>query len=110
MIIFGQRGTNMGSFENKGTCEYCNNEGTQRFSVYGKYAHVFWIPTFPMGRKAFSECTHCKRTLDKKNFPPELLNQYNTDKGKVKRPTWHWSGLLLFGLLVLYIAFAGTST
>lgn len=107
MIIFGQRASKIGTFEANGSCDYCNNQGTQQFSVYGKYAHVFWIPTFPMARKAFSECTHCKKTLEKKNFPPEILNQYNKNKGNTKRPIWHWSGLLLFGLLVLYIAIAG---
>ncbi len=110
MIIFGQRASKIGTFEGNGSCDYCNNQGTQQFSVYGKYAHVFWIPTFPMGSKAFSECTHCKKTLEKKNFPPEILNQYNKNKGNAKRPIWHWSGLLLFGLLVLYIAFAGKTT
>lgn len=109
MIIFGQRASNIGSFVTKDTrCDHCNNTGTQQFSVFGKYAHIFWIPTFPLGRKAFAECTHCKRTLDKKNFSPALKQQYDNGKHLVKRPVWHWAGLILFGVLVVAIAFMGT--
>ena len=107
MIIFGSRATNIGSFESNSTCDYCMNKGAQHFVVYGKYAHIFWIPFFPIGRKAFSECTHCKKTITKKNFPPEVLQQYNHKKGEVKRPIWHWSGLILIGSLVLLIALLG---
>ena len=110
MIIFGIRATNIGTFQSESTCEYCNNKETQQFAVFGKYAHIFWIPTFPLGRKAFSECTHCKRTVDKKNFSPELLAQYSTKKDSVKRPIWHWSGLIIFGMLVLFIAYAGKTS
>ena len=102
MIIFGLRASNIGTFETgEIKCDYCNTKGSQQFSVYGKYFHVFWIPIFPISKKEFSECTHCKRTLGKKEFSPELKRLYVENKNKIKRPFWHWSGTILIGLLVL---------
>lgn len=50
MIIFGSKASNIGNFEVPNSkCAYCENESTQRISVFGKYAHIFWIPFFPMG-------------------------------------------------------------
>ncbi len=105
MIIFGSRASNLGSVTITNTqCSYCENTGTQNIVQYGRYFHVFWIPVFPIGRKTFSECTHCKRTISKKDFGVELMHVFNEKKDKIKRPLWHWIGLLLFGLLVIWIA------
>ena len=69
MIIFGTKASNIGSFDvPKSKCEYCELESTQRISVFGKYAHIFWIPIFPTSKKAIAECTHCKRTIEQKDF------------------------------------------
>jgi len=56
MIIFGLRASNIGSIKiEKSHCEYCENDGTQNITDYGRYFHVFWIPIFPLGRKTFGE-------------------------------------------------------
>ena len=108
MIIFGLRATNIGTFEIKETsCDYCNINDSQQISVFGKYFHIFWIPIFPIGKKTYSECTHCKKTIRKKEFSPEINKLYAANKNKAKRPFWHWSGLILIGLIALAIAFIG---
>lgn len=104
MIIFGSRATNIGSFKvNSSSCSYCKNTGTQQITQFGKYFHVFWIPVFPIGKKTFSECTHCKHTIRKKEFSSELTNSFLQGKDSVKRPIWHWSGLILFVTAILLI-------
>ena len=101
MIFFGARASNIGNFDIPNSkCSYCEEGNTQRVSVFGKYAHIFWIPVFPIGKKAVAECTHCKRTIDQNEFSPELKNLYKENKNKSKRPIWHWLGLGLFGMLV----------
>lgn len=40
----------------------------------------------------FSECTHCKKTLEETAFPPELKQQYQAQSQSVKRPLWHSIG------------------
>ena len=105
-MIYGGRATKIGDIEISGTkCGHCENVGTQYVSVYGKYAHIFWIPIFPNGKKAVSECTQCNRTIEQNEFSPELKQQYESRKEEAKRPIWHWFGLiivsLLFGMLIL---------
>lgn len=110
MIIFGGRASNIGNFNVPySNCAYCEYGDTQRISVFGKYAHVFWIPIFPVGKKAVSECTHCKRTIEQKDFSPELKALYREHKGAAKRPFWHWLGLIIFGLFFALIASIGGS-
>jgi len=108
MIVFGVKAGNIGNFDISGSkCDYCGQESSQRISVFGKYAHIFWIPVFPVGKKAIAECTHCKRTIEEKNFPPILRELYKENKSKAKRPFWHWAGLGLLGLLVAIMSIAG---
>lgn len=108
MIFYGTRASNIGNFDIPNSkCSYCELGNTQRVSVFGKYAHIFWIPIFPIGKKAVAECTHCKRTIEQKEFSPELKKLYQENKGKAKRPIWHWLGLGIFGLLVASISIIG---
>jgi hypothetical protein len=104
MIIYGVRATKIGALKIDNTpCEYCENTGTQHVVQYGRYFHVFWIPMFPVGRKTFSECVHCKRTQEKKMFSQKLKNALEFKKGELKRPIWHFSGLILICLVILYV-------
>jgi hypothetical protein len=104
MIIFGLRASNIGSLKTESSqCEYCGNKGTQNITEFGRYFHFFWIPIFPLGRKTFVECLHCKRTIKKKAFDSELKKLYTENKSTIRRPLWHWSGLILFGLLITLI-------
>lgn len=108
MIIFGTRATNIGNFDVPNSkCEYCQNDSTQRISVFGKYAHIFWIPIFPIGKKAVAECTHCKRTIEQKEFSSKLSQLYQENKSRAKRPLWHWLGLLLVAGLFALITIIG---
>lgn len=111
MIVFGGRATNIGNFDIPDTtCDYCQNSSTQRVSVFGKYTHIFWIPIFPIGKKAVAECTHCKKTIEQKDFSPELRQLYKVYKGQAKRPIWHWFGLGLIGFLVVLITIIGVTS
>lgn len=108
MIIFGTKASNIGSFDvPKSKCEYCELESTQRISVFGKYAHIFWIPIFPTSKKAIAECTHCKRTIEQKDFSDKLIQLYQENKSKAKRPFWHWLGLGIIGSLIALITIIG---
>lgn len=108
MIIFGSNARKIGDFKvANSVCSYCEQERSQHISVFGKYAHIFWIPLFPIGKKAVAECTHCKRTIEQKEFSPTLKKLYQENKDKAKRPIWHWSGLGILGLLIGLITIIG---
>lgn len=95
MIIFGSRGSKIADLTINGTtCSHCGQQDTQKVSVFGRYFHIFWIPILPIGKKVFSECTHCKKTIEENDFSPELKQQYQALAAQVKRPIWHSLGCL----------------
>ena len=101
MIIYGTRATGISQFAVPNVdCGHCQRQNTQQIAVFGRYAHVFWIPLFPIGKVAVAECSHCKRTVEKSEFTPDLKSRYDDRAKEIKRPVWHWAGLALILLLV----------
>ncbi len=102
MIIFGSRGTHLYSEEvSPIECSHCSQQTKHRISIFGKYAHIFWIPFFPMGKKGVSECNHCKRTLAPNEMSASLKLAYQKVSSVTKTPFWYWSGLILVGVLFI---------
>ena len=105
MIIFGSKASRISEIEIPAiACGYCQNRDTQHVSIFGKYFHIYWIPFFPVGKKAVAECMHCKRTIEEKEFSDELKSAYNVNSSTAKTPFWHWLGLGTLGLLVAYVS------
>ena len=97
-MIYGSRASNLANFQVKDIpCPYCEHTEPQNVSFFGKYAHVMWIPLFPFGKVAVAECTRCKRTYDKTEFPAKLSAATSSLKSEAKNPVWMWAGLLLIG-------------
>ncbi|GAB3238533.1 hypothetical protein GCM10027346_31260 [Hymenobacter seoulensis] len=71
-----------------------------RVSVFGRYAHVYWIPLFPIGKTGASECGHCRQVLEPKQMEPSLKQAFEGVKQNAKVPLWHFAGL---GLVVLIV-------
>lgn len=106
MKIFGSRLNYIGSLKIKNfKCSYCENNEAQNIIEFGNCFHIFWIPMFPLGRKTFMECDHCKRTLKKSEFDYELKKTYYEYGVKLRRPWWHWIGLIFMILIVIYFTF-----
>jgi len=106
-MIFGYRASNISNFlVSNAKCSYCDQEG-QRISVFGKYIHVMWIPLFPIGKKAVSECTHCKKTIAENEFSQKLRQLYWDNKDKAKTPFTHWIGLAILGGFIALITLIG---
>jgi len=106
MIIYGHNSSNLENITPKTLkCPSCeNNESTTLF-LLGKYATLFWIPIFPMGKKVVSECSHCKVVLENKKMPPDFNIHKENLKSKGKTPIWNWAGLILFGLVIIWATF-----
>lgn len=104
MIIFGMKSSLIETFEVPyDGCDYCVMSSSHTFSVFGNYLHIFWIPLFPTSKSVYAECNHCKRTLELKDFSPELLRLYQEHRSPVRRPIWHWLGL---GLVAIFFVIA----
>ncbi len=103
MIIFGSRATHLKSEQlRNAVCPHCENRGHMTASVYGRHAHVFWIPFFPMGNTGVLECQHCHKGFKPKDLPEKARLEYKNFRGTVRTPIWKFSGLGLVALLITW--------
>lgn len=70
-------------------------------TIFQRYAHIFWIPFFPIGKTSATECSHCKKVLQKREFSSDLNSIYDTLKRNSKIPIWTFSGLALISILII---------
>jgi hypothetical protein len=75
-------------------------------SVYNRYAHVFWIPFFPVGRTGGSQCKHCQQFLEPKAMPTFLKMQYDQVLGQTRIPIWSFSGLAILVALIAWFSYS----
>lgn len=111
-MIYGTRGKFLGNFQVKDIpCPYCKEVEYQNMSIFGQYAHVMWIPLFPIGKTPIAECTHCKRTYDKSEFS-DKMHMIGRELGtRVSSPKWMWSGVFIIaGFFLLMTVIDKTKT
>ena len=105
MIFYGTKATNIhnGKVINV-KCPNCEANTSMTYSIFGKYAHVYWIPFFPIGTVGVIECDSCKRTFEVKELPEEIKTKYirDTERSSIKKPIWYYSGLFIITLVVAY--------
>ncbi|MGX5820961.1 hypothetical protein ACWKWU_22375 [Chitinophaga lutea] len=106
MIIYGTRATKLIAELVPDKCPNCQTSMSLQMGVVQRYAHIFWIPSFPVGKTGASYCGHCKQSLTPKEMPPNLLATYNDLKSRTKTPVWTFVGLALFAGLVAYTVHA----
>jgi len=102
MIIYGSKTKLLTTELVDGRCPNCNEQNCIQMSVFQKYAHVFWIPLFPMGKTGATQCSNCKQVLSKKEFSIELKERYETLKTHFRTPVWTFSGLAILAILITW--------
>lgn len=101
MIFYGTKGSHLKTIRSKAIkCDNCNEIAPHNVSIFGKYGYLYWIPVFPMGKKAFSECNNCKVTSDFKGMNEQLRHASADVKRDTKTPIWYWSGLGVIAILI----------
>ncbi len=109
MIVYGWNSSHLKSEHLKEVaCPHCQNTDGISISVFGKYAHIFWIPTFPIGKEGVSECQHCKHTMKEKEMPDNFKHAFKAFKSTLKTPVWHFSGLMVVALIVGWFMWSGS--
>lgn len=103
MIIYGSRGKQLARQSLAITCPNCATPNSTEMHVFQRYAHVFWIPFFPMNKLGVSQCNHCKQTLRTREMPPALKNEYETLKAQTKTPLWMFAGAALLAVLIVFV-------
>jgi len=107
MIIYGSRATHLKSGQlPSATCPNCQTKGSLTASTFGRHAHIFWIPLFPMGKIGVFECQHCHKGFKKKELGEDGKMEYKNFLGDVKTPLWKYSGLALITLFIAWMTYS----
>ena len=107
MILYGSKGAHLRTAPLPGTgCPACTAQNSLTASVYSRYAHVYYIPFFPVNKVAVAQCGHCQQAWNEKSLPPELQPTVRELRKSTRFPLWHWAGvaLLVLGLAGAFIA------
>lgn len=107
MIFFGSNKTEIAAGELAGViCVNCGSVGTVEAHIYSKYAHVYWIPVFPIGKWGLTSCSFCKQAFEASEAPASYHEAYLAVKDRAKVPLKHYAGLILLGILIVWGVFA----
>jgi hypothetical protein len=101
MIIYGTKAHLLVTEGVAEQCAHCYSNNAIQMSVFQRYAHVFWIPFFPVNKTGVSQCIHCKQALRLKEMPAALRLSFDNLKLRTKTPYWTFSGLALIALFAL---------
>lgn len=101
MLIYGTKRVLLKSEKStKAECPDCKTKGSLLFHVFSAHAHVFWIPTFPIGKKGISECQLCSGVWESKDMPEKVKFEYKKVKSESRVPIWQFTGIALFATLI----------
>ena len=105
MIFYGSNSSRLkdGQLPNV-TCPNCETHTSMTYSVFGKYAYLYWIPVFPMGKVNVLECNSCKKTYKLKELPEQIQRKFETEK-HTGIPLLHFSGLAIILLIIAYFMY-----
>ncbi|MDB5200650.1 MAG: zinc-ribbon protein [Ferruginibacter sp.] len=110
MIIYGTKAKELAHQTLFEKCPTCGTQNSVEMHVFQKYAHIFWIPFFPIGKTAVSQCEHCKQVLKPKEMPASLKSEYENMKLQHKTPLWMFSGLAAIVVLIGLAMYNGKQT
>lgn len=107
MIFYGRRSSIIkdGQLSNI-SCSHCEAITSMSYAIYGKYAHLYWIPTFPMGREAIFECNNCKKTFSLPDLPEATKKKYEFEKQGVRTPVWYFSGIMVIAAIIAILGYS----
>jgi hypothetical protein len=106
MIIYGRKATLQASETLVQACPHCGNSNCVDLSVFQNYAHIFWIPLFPLGKTAVSRCRHCQQVLRLNQMPAAWRDSYDTLRRTTRVPVWTFAGVALIAVLIASSAYS----
>ena len=113
IFYYGTKATNLknGQVINV-DCPNCNTNVSMIYSVFGKYAHLYLIPFFPIKKLTFAECNSCRKTFEQVELPSLIQQKLEREKekNKAKTPIWMFSGLFAIAAIVGMALFSSHQT
>ena len=112
MIIFGRSGEKLINQVplSGASCPSCSV--TESLFVVGfiRYAHVWYIPFVPGGKRTIVVCSHCQYAMQGREIPVNVASQVQQYREELKYPWYYWIGLMImvcfFLVIILLIYFA----
>jgi len=104
MILYGTKATLRKTEYIADSCPACGTANTMQMNAFQRYAHIYWIPFFPIGKTGVSQCTSCQQVLKFDQMTPALKMSYYNIKKQIPVPFWTFSGAL-----ALVVIFAGAA-
>ncbi|QEM04188.1 hypothetical protein DIU31_011955 [Mucilaginibacter rubeus] len=106
MIIYGIKAKLLKAEITSDTCPNCNTGNSIQMNVFQRWAHIFWIPFFPIGKTGVSQCLRCRQVLKLKEMPASLKLSYDNIKSQTTIPVWTFAGcfLIVIGSIFFYIS------
>jgi zinc-ribbon family len=104
MLFYGTRSSNIKNGEIRNvTCPNCQTNVSMNYSVFGKYAHIYWIPFFPISKINIIECRSCKASYDLATVDQSIKDKFKKvqEQNPAKTPITHFSWLFIIGLLIV---------
>lgn len=107
MIFYGSKSSKLkeGMLVNV-DCPDCEEGRAMRYIIFGKYAYLYWIPMFPIGKENILECVSCKRTYHLKELPEHIKQKFELEKSGASYPIWYFSGLAVLACLISFAFYA----
>jgi hypothetical protein len=100
MIFFGRKASVLRTEELYGVnCPNCQTSNSLQGVVFGSYAHVYWIPFFPLGKKLATQCRHCKQAVEESELSPAVFSVVQSLRHDVRTPVWNFAGLGVVAVL-----------
>jgi len=103
MIIYGTKATLLKAEFIFDPCPNCRTANSVQINVYQRYAHIFWIPFFPIGKTGISVCNDCRQVLKLDQMPPSLKSSYDNIKAHTRIPVWTFAGIFLVAMGIIAI-------
>jgi hypothetical protein len=106
MIVYGTESKELAKEQLTEDCWNCSAKNTIDMHIFQKYAHILWLPLFPLSKTGISQCDNCKQIFYLNEMPPHLRNAYETIKVRTKKPIWMFSGLGVIAALILLVMYS----
>ncbi len=108
MVFYGTNASRLKDGRlNNITCPNCENQTTMTYSVFGKYAYIYWIPIFPIGKQNILECDSCKKTFKLKELPRQIQSKFELEK-HTGVPIKHFAGLGIIAIAIGFIMYSSS--
>ncbi len=103
LVFYGSKGKILAEKQLQINCPACQQSGMD-FAVVGSYAHLYWIPMFPLGKSVVAVCPHCSQAWKENEMPADIKQYAKAEKSTSRRPIWFYSGLILIAIFFVFIA------